>query len=268
MSATKISKKFNTYKKLDSIISASKLKVLHNMSKVKLAAVHNYEVALLAKHTFEVAYKKYKFQSEIYDNDFKTGKNMNVLFLEEKMTLSHSSERIINAYLKNRNRNDLNIVVADFNFDKSIFGENATFLTSKELPSVSHEIIYRYVTKQYERVNVYSSLNDENKYSTILPMKELEEKEGKKTNIINSKTKFIPSIEKAIELSFVDYLNGLFRYFFINSKYEELKKTLLKHETSIEHVSEELEKLKKQMNKIRQEKLTNEILLGFRGQDD
>lgn len=268
MASTKLDKKLSTYKKLEGIISASKLKVLHNMSKVKAAAIHNYEVALLAKQTFEIADVKYKFTSEIYDNNFKTGKNINVLFLEEKITLSHSAERIMKAYEKNKNKDDLNIIISDFTFDKSVFSKNSVFLTPDELATVSQEITYRYISKQYERVNVYSSLNSDENYSTILPIKELPENKDKVKNAINVRTKFYPSIEMVIESSFIDYLNGLFKYFYINSKYEELKKTLLKHESSIDHITEKLEDLEKQMNKMRQEKLTNEILLNFRREND
>lgn len=268
MSSSKIKKSLETYNKLNDIISASKLKVLNKMTTIKKSASHNYMEALLSKKIFEQAKNQFNFTTEIYENDFKTGKNINVVFFDERQTLSHSYERIINSFIKEKQDNDLNIIVTEVQInDPRIEGMRQVDLNG--LINLSHEISHQYVTKKFEKVFVYSSLSKTGKPTTILPMGQLEEiEEFKYNNVINETTNFIPSIEFVIEKSFLDYVKSLVQYFHFYGRFINLKNTLLKHESSLDHLSEKLDELNRQMNKIRQAKLTEEIMLAYQEVDN
>ena len=268
MSSSKIKKSLDTYNKLNDIISASKLKVLNKMTTVKKFAGHNYMAALVSKRIFEQAKNKYNFTTEIYENNFNTNKNINVVFFDEKQTLSHSYERIMRQFLNNKKENDLNIIVAETEIkDERI--DDIRQINLKDLMNLSHEISHQYVTKKYDRVQIYSSLTKDGSPTTILPIGKLDEvSDFKYDSIINPATTFIPSVEMVIEKSFLDYVKNLILYFHFYGRYTNLKNTLLKHESSLDHLSEKLDDLKRQMNKIRQAKLTEEIMLAFQEVDD
>lgn len=265
MSKNKIIKKVNTYNKLGSILGASKLKVLHQLFNIKKAATHNHMLALLSKKIFEHAKNNMNFDSEIYSNNFNSGKDINIMFISENQTLSHASERTISSFLKNKNDNDFNIIVSDSkNEDERL--KDFRLVNIETLISLSYEINHRYVSKKYDRVNIYSSLSEEGKYNTILPMIKLNENvEFKYKNLINKQTKFSPSVDLIIEKSYLDYVSGLLKYYYIYGKYTDLKNTLLKHETSITHIEDNLEDLNKKLNKIRKSKITQDILLAHEG---
>ncbi|NQZ65966.1 MAG: F0F1 ATP synthase subunit gamma [Mycoplasmatales bacterium] len=260
MSEFKINKKLATMNKINDIISVSKLKVLDKISKIKRSSIHSLQIATLSIEVFKIANIMYGFESEIYKNNFNTKKNINIVFLEQKMTLSNSFERTLSLFKKNKRKNDLNLVVCDFDIDIPELN-GSTFLKSSDIANVSYEIIFRYVSKKYERVNVFSSISEE--FITILPMSEFK-MENNLIKKISVSTNFYPSIEKIIEQSFIDYVSSLLKYFYINGKYYELKNTLLKHESSIESLDKKIDELKKDINKMRQSKITEEILLSFR----
>lgn len=268
MTSSKIKKDLETHKKLDGILSASKLKVLNKMSTVKKAASHSYMTALLSKKIFEFASEKYGFDTEIYANDFNTNKNINIIFIDEKQTLSHAFERTIKAFLTHRKDEDINYIVTNDKIEDERL-EGIPILDFDSFLGLSYEITNRYVTKKYDFVNIYSALSKNNEPITILPISKLEEDESVEIKtLINKGTDFTPSLEYVIEKSFLDYVKSLMQYFFINGRYINLKNTLLKHESSLDHVTEKIEELKKQANKIRQAKLTEEILLSYQGVDD
>lgn len=121
-------------------------------------------------------------------------------------------------------------------------------------------------SRKFERIKIFSSLNKDERGISILPICELEEQEDDIfSSTINNKTTFKPSLDYVIERSYFDYLGGLMKYFYIQSKYTNLKNTLLKHETSLDHIQEKLDVLKMQINKMRQSKLTEEISMAFQG---
>lgn len=268
MTSSKIKKNLETYKKLDGILSASKLKVLNKMSTVKKAASHNYMTALLSKKIFEFASEKYKFDTEIYENDFNTNKNINIIFIDEKQTLSHAFERTIRSFLTHKKPDDISYIVTNDKIDDERL-KDIPIMDFDAFLGLSYEITNRYVTKKYDFVNIYSALSRDNEPITILPISKLkEDKDAEIKTLINKGTDFSPSLEYVIEKSFLDYVKSLMQYFFINGRYINLKNTLLKHESSLDHVTERMEELKRQANKLRQAKLTEEILLSFQGVDD
>lgn len=264
MSSSKIKKNLETYNKLNDIISASKLKVLNNMSTIKKAASHNYVAALLSKNIFEQAKKNYGFTTEIYENDFNTHKDINIIFLDEKQTLSHSYERIVTSFIKTKREDDLSIIVCENKIIDSRL-DGIRQINTHDLINLSHEISHHYITKKYERVLIYSSLSSNGEPVTILPIGQLKEiGDYKYHNIVNEGTIFMPSLDYVVERSFLDYIRNLVLYFHFYGRYTNLKNTFLKHESSLDHISDKTEILKKQLNKLRQAKLTEEIMLSFR----
>ena len=269
MSKSKVENKMTTYKKLENILSASKIKVLHKMTSIKKAANHNYMVALLSKKIFETVHTSYGFDSNIYKNEFKSIKNINLIFIEEDQTLSHSKQRVISSLLKNFRVNDLNIIISDIETKiEEIDIEIYKNIKPHDMYALSSELTYRYSTGEFKSINVYSSIHD-GKPKTIVPISNLETpKNFKYEDAVNSKTLFMPSMDLVLEKAFLDYLNGIVSYYYTNGKYIDLKKTLLKHESSIDHVTEKLDELKGSLNKIRQYKLTEDILLSYKRSDD
>ncbi|MCK5867028.1 MAG: hypothetical protein KAG14_01385, partial [Mycoplasmataceae bacterium] len=202
-----------------------------------------------------------------YENDYHSIRNMNIIFLEEEMTLSHSRTNVINKFLKSKREQDLNFVISDDEFKTKDF-EVYKHVIPEDFNDVSNELIYRYSTGEYKKINVYSSVND-GRCETIVPIKELKGSDDYKySDVLNSRTSFHPNVELVLEKAFLDYILNIITHYYSKGKYIDFKKTLLKHESSIEHVNGMVIKIKSSLNKIRQSKLTEEILLSYRGETD
>ncbi len=259
---SKFEVKANTYKKLDAILSASKLKVVNRMSKIKLEASHYYMMSLFSKNIFEKAFQLYQFESDVYRNDYKSLIEINIVFLEEKQTLSHSREKVLKAFRSTYGEDNLNLIVTnDLDLSNDLPDLNYILIPPSQIMSMSHEITQRYVTKKYKKVNIISSLVDNDGISTILPMAELKQvAEYKYDGLLKADVNFYPSLDVVIERAFLDYVKCLIKYFFIYGQYASLRKTLLKHENSLDSLDAKLDDLRKEINKLRQSKITAEIL--------
>lgn len=268
MSKNILESKAKTYQKLEAILSASKLKVLNRMSKVKDEASYHYSLSLFSKNIFEKAFNSFEFESEIYKNSFNTNKKINVLFLEDKMTLSQGRTRVVSSFKNSIRSEDINIVVSAVS-PSEFEGLNVRHVLPENLLSLGHEISHRYVTKKYDTVNVFSSINGGKESFCILPMEKLTKtKEFNYDSILEADVYFYPSIDFVIEKAFFEYVKGLMKYFYIFGQYSSLKESLVKHESSLDAVEEKFESLKKEINKFRQTKITNEILMGSEVSND
>ena len=264
MTQKQIQAKLDTYKKLLSILSASKIKVIQEIKKIKTKSSFNYDVVLIMISIFEKLKKDHGYNSKILSGDSEKPK-INVVMLEKKMTLSNSRNSVIRKYNQQVKEGDKNLIIVHDN-DEYVANDNETIVKRRNISGISSLINNLYLSDNYSEVVVYSSTNKDIT-NTILPIdKHIHNDSNKRNSIIKANVNVMPSVDEVVESTFDKYMISMLKYYDFYGLQHDLKNTLVKHESSIKHVEEKIEEYNMKLNKLRQEKITNEIISG--GEND